>query len=56
MIRMKEARRIKAAKAFAEEMKMGEETDVVASWGPYMSVSGTAKKTGVAGLTAPAKI
>merc|ERR1712087_977791 len=44
MIRMKEARRIKAAKAFAEEMKMGEETDVVASWGPYMSVSGTAKK------------
>jgi hypothetical protein len=29
---------------------------VVSSWGPYTSISGTAKKTGVAGLTAPARV
>ena len=52
MIRMKEARRIKAAKLFAEELGLGEDAKVVPSWGPYMSTSGTAKKTGVAGLTA----
>jgi hypothetical protein len=28
--------------------------DVVSSWGPYISTKGTAKKTGVSGLTAPA--
>ena len=56
MIRMKEARRIKAAKAFAEDqLKLGEEAKVVPSWGPYMSTSGTAKKTGVAGLTTKAE-
>jgi len=54
MIRMKEARRIKAAKAFAEELNL-EEAKVVASWGPYTTVSGTAKNTGVAGLTTAAK-
>lgn len=53
MIRMKEVRRVKAAKAYASEL-MGSETDVVSSWGPYMTTSGTAKNTGVSGLTAPA--
>jgi len=58
MIRMKESRRIKAAKAFCQDnLKVEDEevnAKVVSSWGPYMTVSGTAKKTGVAGLTAPA--
>jgi hypothetical protein len=54
MVRMKEARREKAAKAFAKELLKTEEPSVVSSWGPYTSTSGTAKKTGVAGLTAPA--
>jgi len=57
MVRMKEVRRVKAAKAFAmEQLKVDDEEvneKVVSSWGPYWSVSGTAKKTGVAGLTAP---
>jgi hypothetical protein len=57
MVRMKEVRRIKAAKEFAKELmgiKDGEEgPSVVSSWGPYTTTSGTAKKTGVAGLTAP---
>mmetsp|Transcript_36373 Transcript_36373/g.48133 ORF Transcript_36373/g.48133 Transcript_36373/m.48133 type:complete len:567 (+) Transcript_36373:65-1765(+) len=54
MVRMKEVRRIKAAKAFAaEKLGKGEESNVVSSWGPYTTTSGTAKKTGVAGLTAP---
>jgi len=57
MVRMKEVRRVKAAKEFAREMlnlKEGDEDPkVVSSWGPYVSTSGTAKKTGVAGLTAP---
>jgi hypothetical protein len=54
MVRMKEQRRIKAAKAFASSVLDVEEPNVVSSWGPYTSTSGTAKKTGVAGLTAPA--
>jgi hypothetical protein len=56
VVRMKESRRVKAAKAFARErFKIPEdgEVKVVSSWGPYTSISGTAKKTGVAGLTAP---
>jgi hypothetical protein len=58
MVRMKEQRRIKAAKEFARDMfNLNDDQDpnVVSSWGPYTSVSGTAKKTGVAGLTAPAR-
>jgi len=57
MVRMKEVRRIKAAKQYAKDM-LGDdvEPNVVSSWGPYTSVSGTAKKTGVAGLTAPSKV
>ena len=30
------------------------EVSVVSSWGPYTSTQGTAKKTGVSGLTIPA--
>mmetsp|Transcript_28811 Transcript_28811/g.67379 ORF Transcript_28811/g.67379 Transcript_28811/m.67379 type:complete len:585 (-) Transcript_28811:104-1858(-) len=58
MVRMKEVRRIKAAREFAREMlnlKEGDEDPpVVSSWGPYVTTSGTAKRTGVAGLTVPA--
>ena len=32
-----------------------DEPDVVSSWGPYTSTQGTAKKTGVSGLTMPAE-
>jgi len=59
MLRMKENRRVKAAKAFAQEMfnlddeSIGEK--VVATWGPYTSTVGTAKKTGVPGLTTESK-
>jgi len=57
MIRMKEKRRMQAGKAFvAEELPEGIEGKVVSSWGPYTSVDGTAVKTGVAGLTAKAKL
>lgn len=58
MIRMKENRRIKAAQKFVTEvMNMDEEkATVVSSWGPYTSTVGTAKSTGVAGLTAKAKV
>ena len=55
MIRMREKRRVQAAKAYAQEelVKDGEEFvgKVVSSWGPYTSIVGTAVKTGVAGLT-----
>jgi len=54
MIRMKEARRERAAKALASALLGSDEPEVVSSWGPYTSTSGTAKKTGVSGLTAPA--
>jgi len=59
MIRMKEKRRLQAGKAFvAEEFGEVEQLDgrVVSSWGPYTSIVGTAVKTGVAGLTAEAKL
>lgn len=55
MVRMKEQRREKAAKKFTVE-QLGLESDKakdVSSWGAYMSTSGTAKKTGVPGLTVP---
>jgi hypothetical protein len=55
MVRMKEVRREKAAKSFAK-VKLEKEVKVVSSWGPYLSTSGTAKKTGVSGLTAPASL
>jgi len=61
MVRMKEVRRVKAAKLWAEQYMEecgidDEECDVVSSWGPYMTTSGTAKKTAVPGLTAPANL
>jgi len=61
MIRMKEKRRVQAAKAFAvEELADGNSDEfdgkVVSSWGPYTSIVGTAVKTGVAGLTAKAEL
>merc|ERR1712127_908715 len=55
MIRMKEVRREKAAKALATDLLKQETPNVVSSWGPYTSTSGTAKKTGVSGLTTPAQ-
>jgi len=57
MVRMKEVRRIKAAKMWASDILGLEDdsTDVVSSWGPYTTTSGTAKKTSVPGLTAPAQ-
>jgi hypothetical protein len=59
MVRMKEVRRVKAAKMWAAEV-MGlddeAEANVVSSWGPYMTTSGTAKKTAVPGLTAPSAL
>ena len=56
MVRMKEVRRVRAAKALAASVLNTEEANVVSSWGPYTSTSGTAKKTGVSGLTAPAAL
>lgn len=47
-----------AAKQFAKEV-LGVDEDqakVISSWGPYTTTSGTAKKTGVAGLTVPAEV
>jgi len=59
MVRMKEVRRVKAAKQWAADL-MGLEDDseanVVSSWGPYTTTSGTAKKTAVPGLTAPSAL
>eukprot|EP00980_Cylindrotheca_fusiformis_P003005 scaffold695_cov113-Cylindrotheca_fusiformis.AAC.2 len=55
MIRMKEVRREKAAKRVAGALLKKEEADVVSSWGPYISTKGTAKNTGVSGLTVPAE-
>jgi len=51
MIRMKEVRREKAAKAFMKSNFGKEEVNLVSSWGPYVTTSGTAKNTGVQGLT-----
>jgi hypothetical protein len=59
MVRMKEVRRVKAAKLWAAELMDLEddaEAKVVSSWGPYMTTSGTAKKTAVPGLTAPSAL
>jgi hypothetical protein len=51
LVRMREMRREEAAAEFAEEMLKQEIDDVVSTWGPYTSTSGTAKETGVDGLT-----
>lgn len=68
MVRAMEQRREAAAKSFIADLlqrnknqwiypgpaSTDKEVDVVSSWGPYTSTKGTAKKTGVSGLTAPA--
>ena len=51
MVRMKEVRRERAAKALAGALMKEKEVEVVSSWGPYTSTSGTAKKTGLPGIT-----
>jgi len=51
--RMRERRREEAAAAFVEEMLNQDVEEVVSTWGPYTTTSGTAKKTGVEGLTVP---
>ena len=51
IVRMKEKRRVQAASAFAKELALGDEARVVSSWGPYTQISGTAKNTGVKGIT-----
>jgi len=57
MIRMKEKRRVQAAKEYASEtFGLGMDGKVVSSWGPYTSIVGTATKTGVAGLTSKAEL
>ena len=58
MIRMKEKRRELAAQAFVSESLgiANAKEKVVSSWGPYTSTVGTAKATGVAGLTKPSKL
>lgn len=58
VVRMKEKRREDAAKRFLKEKIHVEETaiDIKSSWGPYMSTSGTAKKTTVPGVTSKEKL
>jgi len=59
MVRMKEVRRVKAAKQWAADLlglEDDSEANVVSSWGPYTTTSGTAKKTAVPGLTAPSAL
>mmetsp|Transcript_6582 Transcript_6582/g.20500 ORF Transcript_6582/g.20500 Transcript_6582/m.20500 type:complete len:614 (-) Transcript_6582:161-2002(-) len=61
MVRMKEKRREEAAAEYARLLLEergdgdgdGDGYQVVSSWGPYTSTVGTAKTTGVPGLTAP---
>jgi len=57
MIRMKEKRRWQAGEAYAK-LAFPDEDDVkvLSSWGPYTSIVGTAKETGVKGLTTQKKI
>mmetsp|Transcript_27321 Transcript_27321/g.86819 ORF Transcript_27321/g.86819 Transcript_27321/m.86819 type:complete len:587 (-) Transcript_27321:397-2157(-) len=56
MIRMKEKRREQAAAIYARDrFAEREDFDVVSSWGPYTSTVGTAKTTGVPGITAKAR-
>ena len=50
IVRMKEKRRVQAANAYVKDVFDGK-ADVISSWGPYTQISGTAKNTGVKGLT-----
>ena len=59
VVRMKEQRREAAAKRFVKsiELKVPEDAvDIKSSWGPYLSTSGTAKKTTVPGVTSKEKL
>jgi len=56
MIRMREKRRWQAGEAYSMMAFPDSEPQVLSSWGPYTSIVGTAKSTGVAGLTTQAKI
>ena len=51
MVRMKEVRRERAAKALAATLTGNDEAEVISSWGPYTTTKGTAKNTGIQGLT-----
>ena len=51
VVRMKEKRREKAAIRFIKDNLGIDVVDVKSSWGPYTTTSGTAKATGVPGLT-----
>jgi len=54
VVRMKEKRREKAALEFVKKSMGADPTKVKlqSSWGPYTTTSGTAKSTGVPGVTA----
>lgn len=54
MIRMKELRREQAARDLAKNLFGEVNSKVVSSWGPYVTTSSWAKKTGVEGLTSNA--
>ena len=59
VVRMKEKRREAAAKRFIEKnykVTVDDKIDIQSSWGPYMSTSGTAKKTTVPGVTSKEKL
>jgi len=53
IVRMKEKRRVQAANAYVKDAFNGkiDTANVISSWGPYTQISGTAKNTGVKGLT-----
>jgi len=51
MVRMREVRRVRAAKELAGALMKDKDVEIVSSWGPYTSTSGTAKKTGLPGVT-----
>ena len=44
MVRMEEARRVKAAKKWVSEMKGDDSGEVLSSWGPYTSTIGQVYK------------
>ena len=59
VVRMKEKRREAAAMRFLEknyQIGAGSKVDIQSSWGPYISTSGTAKKTTVPGVTSKEKL
>ena len=54
MVRMREMRREKAAKKFAQQLLDNQDARVVSSWGPYKQTSGVAKSTGESDLLSSA--